>query len=59
MLATQLNGLLATDPPSIEKNTVIKLNTYACNVVQNRRSVPPSFLSSRVVYASPRLTELS
>lgn len=37
MLATQLNHMLATNPPQLERNTVIKLNTYACNVVQNRR----------------------
>lgn len=37
MLATQLNHLLTNDPPAFEKNTVVKLITYACNVVQNRR----------------------
>lgn len=39
MLATQLNHLLTSDPPSFEKHTVVKLLTYACNVVQNRRLV--------------------
>jgi hypothetical protein len=42
MLATQLNHLIASDPPAIEKNSIIKLVTYACNVVQNRRYATPS-----------------
>lgn len=40
MLATQLNDLVHGNPPVIEKNSIIKLVTYACNIVQGRRYVP-------------------
>ncbi|KAK4705716.1 replication factor A1, partial [Phenoliferia sp. Uapishka_3] len=39
MLSTQLNELVSCDPPQIDKNTVLKLLTYATNIVGNRRIV--------------------
>ncbi|GAA6016502.1 hypothetical protein JCM10207_002819 [Rhodosporidiobolus poonsookiae] len=39
MLTTTLNDLVLGDTPEIQKFTVVKLNTYAVNVVQNRRIV--------------------
>lgn len=45
MLAVGLNGLVNCDPPEIDKNTIIKLLTYSCNTVANRRSVPLPFRS--------------
>ncbi|GAA5845759.1 hypothetical protein JCM9279_006100 [Rhodotorula babjevae] len=39
MLTTGLNHLVAGDTPTIGKNAVVKLQTYAVNVVQNRRII--------------------
>jgi len=39
MLTTSLNHLVAGDTPTIGKNAVVKLQTYAVNVVQNRRII--------------------
>lgn len=41
MLATQLNHMITSDPPALEKNTIVRLIQYACNIVQNRRYVLP------------------
>lgn len=39
MLTTTLNDLVTGDEPAISKFTIVKLPTYAVNVVQNRRCV--------------------
>ncbi|BGP46042.1 Replication factor A protein 1 [Rhodotorula kratochvilovae] len=39
MLTTALNHLVAGDTPDITKNAIVKLPTYAVNVVQNRRII--------------------
>ncbi|KAM0792535.1 hypothetical protein ACM66B_005204 [Microbotryomycetes sp. NB124-2] len=39
MVSTNLNHLIQTDPPQIDKNTVIKLTMYSVNAVQNRRII--------------------
>ncbi|TNY19811.1 hypothetical protein DMC30DRAFT_417560 [Rhodotorula diobovata] len=39
MLTTGLNHLVAGDAPTIGKNAVVKLMSYAVNVVQNRRII--------------------
>ncbi|KAI5476412.1 replication factor A1 [Pseudohyphozyma bogoriensis] len=39
MLATTLNHLIASETPSIDKNTVIRLTSYASNMVQNRQII--------------------
>lgn len=37
MMATQLNHMLTGDTPEVQRNTIIKLTSYACNIVQGRR----------------------
>lgn len=37
MLAVAANDLVAGDNPEIARNTVVNLNSYTCNFLQNRR----------------------
>lgn len=40
MLSTQLNDLVSCEPAQIDKNTILKLVTYATNIVSNSRARP-------------------
>lgn len=52
MLTTTLNHYVAGDSPEIVKNSIVKLPTYAVNVVQNRRCVRKRGGSATRVFVS-------